>query len=318
MSPSQSQELKQRALDLEAQAEDSTKSEAEIGRLALEAAKLHFQLAKDLNEPPDPTRGNLPDPNSHINRAFLLIKRAKSMAAHGQFKWSPEAQRLQDEIDELYYRNLKAQPMLGSQIGQTEDYERIQRIKDKGIPESLLGGKTMKSVIVRIAEDKPKGSMEKKEIETGGKVKSPWAVCYKSLGLDHKPDPDSEIGKKFERCVMDVKKQSSSQWSITKRSSTPWSITKEAQNLTPSAVPTAPSAPAPTATGEQVMAEPAAEKPIGGMVLMTSDGKPMGNTATLADAQKKAQEVFLAHPEILSLNIVGPDGMVVEPVARTK
>ena len=156
MSPSQSEQLKQKALELEALAEDSTKGEAEIGKAALEAAKLHFELAKALNEPPDPTRGNLPDPNSHINRAFLLIKRAKQMSSHGQFRWGPEEQKLQDEIDKFHQMNIKAQPMVGSQEGLHEDYERIQRIQDKGIPglESLLGGTKMKKVIVHIANQK--------------------------------------------------------------------------------------------------------------------------------------------------------------------
>lgn len=254
MSPSQSQELKQRALDLEAQAEDSTRGEAEIGRIALEAAKLHFLLAKELNEPPDPTRGNLPDPNSHINRAFLLIKRVKAASAEGQFKWGPKEQRFQDEVDELYYKNRTSQPMIGSQIGLTEDYERIDRIKDKGLPESLLGGKKMSKSI--------------------------------------------------------------SKWSIARKYSIPWSITKVAAPV-PSPVPAAPATP-PATTGEPIMSDPPAGKPIGGMSLMTKDGKPMGQTGTPEEAQRLAQEVLRAHPEILDLNIIGPDGTFIESISRIK
>jgi hypothetical protein len=190
-----------------------------------------------------------------------------------------------------------------------------------------LGGKKMS--IVRIAEggwpkesEKKEGEKkdDKKEVEQGG-AKSPWAICYHSLGLDHKPDPESEIGKKFERCVMDVKKESSSQWSITKKSSTPWGITKEAQLAAgpgglaaPLGVPTAP-----TATGEPVMADPKVGKPIGGMILMTPDGKPMGNYPTLLAAQQGAQEKLRGDPNLLTLNIIGPDGQVVgDPIMRAK
>jgi len=274
MSPSQSQELKQRALDLEAQAEDSTRGEAEIGRIALEAAKLHFLLAKELNEPPDPTRGNLPDPNSHINRAFLLIKRAKAMTAHGKFKWGPEEQRLQDEINKFYSNDSKAQPMVGNQIGQTEDYERIDRIKGKGLDESLLGGKTMKSVIVRTAE----------------KAKSPWAV--------------------------DITKKSSTKWSITNKSSTQWSI-KQAQVPTVPGVPAAPSGGAST-TGPNPVADPKAGKPIGGWSLMTKDGKPMGQAGLPEEALRLAQEVLRGNPEILDLNLMGPDGTFEKSITRIK
>lgn len=253
MSPSQSQELKQKALDLEAAAEDSTKGEAEIGRLAFEAAKLHFQLAKGLNEPPDPTRGNLPDPNSHINRAFLLIKRAKAASAEGQFKWGPREQRFQDEIDELYYKNRTSQPMIGSQIGLTEDYERIQRIKDRGLPESL-GGKKMN--------------------------------------------------------------KSTSKWSISKKYSIPWGITKVAAPA-PGPLPAAPSTP-PATAGEPVMGDPMVGKPIGGWSLMTKDGKPMGQTGTTEEARQLAQKVLQGHPEILDLNLMGPDGTFVKSISRIK
>ena len=268
MSPSQSQQLKQRALDLEAQADDSTKSEAEIGKVALEAAMLHFELAKNLNEPPDPTRGNLPDPNSHINRALSLMKRARAMCAHGKCQWGPSEKKLQKEIDVLYYKSLESQPMIGNQTGLTEDYERLMRIKGRGLDESALGGRNMKNVTVKVAEGSSSG-----------------------------------------------KKKASSKWSITKKSSTPWSVTKVAQPVPP---PTAPSV-APTGQEEQQpTADPQTGKPIGGMILMDPKGKSMGNFPTLLDAQRKAQEIFQTNPQLLTLNIVGPDGQVVKPVTRNK
>jgi len=36
---------------------------------------------------------------------------------------------------------------------------------------------------------------------------NPWAICYSSLGIKSKPEPGDSNYDKFERCVMDVKKQ---------------------------------------------------------------------------------------------------------------
>lgn len=168
---------------------------------------------------------------------------------------------------------------------------------------------------VEKAKDENTDEKSKKEPSKKGKGKknNPWRICYHSLDLDHKPEPESEIGKKFERCVMDVKrkkrKKSASAWSITKISALP-----PAPVAAPVAQPSQPSQPAaqPAAQPEQPKGQV-----LGGFSLVMPDGARV-QFPTLDSADTYAQDYLRRNPSVSTLKLVGADGTEMQPIGRNQ
>ena len=88
-------------------------------------------------------------------------------------------------------------------IGRMETKEQTGKVTMKEPADAVkIKALTDKGINVELGETKSK-KRKKKEVE-----KNPWAICTSSLGLEGKKKDDYTKGedKKFERCVLDVKK----------------------------------------------------------------------------------------------------------------
>jgi hypothetical protein len=111
------------------------------------------------------------------------------------------------QINTLYESMVNAHGFVGygkmdKPIGRMETKEQTGKVTMKEPDAGKIKALTDKGINVELGETKSK-KRKKKEVE-----KNPWAICTSSLGLEGKKKDDYTKGqdKKFERCVLDVKK----------------------------------------------------------------------------------------------------------------